>query len=52
MALVDESVRPADSIVDNLYNVYRHLARHGIVEDAESAIVSAWLEDVAAIDGI
>lgn len=51
MALVNESVRPADSIGDNLYNVYRHLARHGIVEDAEGAIVAAWLEDVAAIDG-
>ena len=38
------------SISDNLYHVYRHLSRHGIVKEAELTLLSAWLEDVATLD--
>jgi hypothetical protein len=50
MDLVKERVQPDASISDNLTHVYRHLARHGIVKEAELTLLSAWLEDVAALD--
>ena len=50
MDLVNESVQPDAPISDNLTHVYRHLARHGIVKEAELTLLSAWLEDVAALD--
>jgi hypothetical protein len=49
LELVREPVRPEASISDNLYNVYHHLADEAIVEEAELDILSAWLEDVAAL---
>lgn len=50
MALVTDRVRPQAAVGDNLYTVYETLARHGIVPDAELALVSAWLADVAALE--
>jgi len=50
MALVSESVQSGASISDNLTNVYHHLARHGVVTEAELDLLAAWLEDVAALD--
>ena len=51
LELVQERIRPEASISDNLYNVYRHLADEAIVEEAELDILSAWLDDVAALIG-
>lgn len=50
MNLVREDVRPASAASDNLYNVYRRLSRHGIVPEAELDLLSAWLDDVAALE--
>jgi hypothetical protein len=49
LALVQEGVRPDASISDNLLNVYRNLAAGAIVEKAELDLLSAWLDDVAAL---
>ena len=49
LELVQDRVLPEASISDNLYNVYRHLADEAIVEEAELDILSAWLDDVAAL---
>jgi len=50
ITLVGEAVAPKNSISDNLYHVYRHLARQGIVKEAELDLLTAWLDDVAALD--
>jgi hypothetical protein len=50
LELVRDPIRPEASISDNLYNVYRHLADEAIVEEAELDILSAWLDDVAALN--
>ena len=50
IALVKDSVRPQDALSDNLHAVYRRLARHGIVPEAELDLLSAWLDDVAALE--
>ena len=50
LTMVREPIRPRDSISDNLFNVYRHLARQGIVKEAELDLLSAWLDDVATLD--
>ena len=50
ITLVSEPVKAENTISDNLYNVYRHLARHDIVKKAELDLLAAWLEDVAALD--
>lgn len=52
LSLVNEPVQPDDSISDNLYNVYRHLARRGIVKEAELDLLTAWLDDIAALERI
>ncbi len=49
LTLVQESIRPEASISDNLYNVYRQLAREAIIREAELDLLSAWLDDVAAL---
>jgi hypothetical protein len=51
MALAREGVHPGVSISDNLFNVYRQLARHGIVQEGELDLLEAWLEDVGALEG-
>lgn len=50
LELVRDPVRTEASISDNLYNVYRRLAVEAIVEEAELDILSAWLDDVAALN--
>ena len=47
---MNERVQSDAPISDNLTHVYRHLARNGIVNEAELTLLSAWLEDVAALD--
>lgn len=49
LELVRDPIRPEASISDNLYNVYRQLADEAIVEETELDILSAWLDDVAAL---
>ena len=48
MDLVQEGIRPQASISDNLYTVYRNLAREALVPEAELELLTAWLEDTAA----
>lgn len=50
ITLVNEPVQPENSIRDNLTHVYRHLARQGIVKEAELDLLAAWLDDVASLD--
>jgi hypothetical protein len=50
VAGIREAVRSDASVSDNLHHVYRHLARQGIVPDAERKLLAAWLEDVAALE--
>ena len=50
ITLVSEPVKAENTISDNLYNVYRHLANEGIVKEVELDLLAAWLEDVAALD--
>jgi len=50
ITLVSEPVKAKNTISDNLTNVYRHLARQGVVKDAELDLLTAWLDDVAALD--
>jgi hypothetical protein len=52
LSLVRDSVRPEDALSDNLYTVYRRLVRRGIVPEGELDILSAWLDDVAALERI
>ncbi len=49
LPLAREGMRPEASISDNLYHVYRQLAGEGIVPEAELDLLSAWLDDVAAL---
>jgi hypothetical protein len=50
LPLVQDSVRPEAAPSDNLYAVYHRLAREGIVPEAELDLLSAWLDDVAAVE--
>lgn len=50
LPLVTDSVRPGAAVSDNLYAVYASLARQGIVPDGERGLLSAWLDDVAALE--
>lgn len=49
LALVRDGIREDASIGDNLFNVYRNLAAGAIVKEAELDLLSAWLDDVAAL---
>jgi hypothetical protein len=50
LSLVQEGVRADASISDNLYTVYHNLARAAIVQDKELDLLTAWLEDAAALE--
>lgn len=50
MGLVQEGVQPRATIRDNLYTVYRRLVREALVPEAELSLLSAWLEDTAALE--
>ena len=50
MALVPEGVRAEASIRDNLYMVYANLARAALVPEKELDLLTAWLEDTAALE--
>jgi len=49
ISLVQEGVRAEAAISDNLYTVYRNLARAGLVPEKELDLLTAWLEDAAAL---
>jgi hypothetical protein len=49
--IVGGAIRGSWTISDNLYEAYRALHRHQIVNDAELEVLEAWLKDVAACGG-
>ncbi len=51
LEIVQKPIRSEASISDNLFNTYVYLAHEAIVEEAELDILSAWLDDVAALTG-
>ena len=50
MSLVQEDVRTEASISDNLFTVYANLARAALVPERELDLLTAWLEDTAALE--
>jgi hypothetical protein len=50
LSLVQEGVRVEASVGENLYTVYQNLARAAIVQEKELDLLTAWLEDTAALE--
>lgn len=49
LELVRDGIRGDASISDNLFSVYQNLVAGAIVKEAELDLLSAWLDDVAAL---